>query len=153
MMAAVSFSARTAEVVSKLMHDVETNPGPNCSQVRRCISVPLTSGFRNSADLVQIDFINSHRIVQLLVCIFSPDNSLDFHSDDQWPVSQQSLSMAIVMLNIIIATFSFFFNLVEQTIITWHLKSENPVPTLYFFYFIRVTAMVLFWVLLSPSIS
>ena len=28
-----SSSARTAEVVSKLMHDVETNPGPNCSGV------------------------------------------------------------------------------------------------------------------------
>ena len=28
-----SFSARTAEVTSKLMHDVETNPGPNCSGV------------------------------------------------------------------------------------------------------------------------
>ena len=28
-----SFSARTAEVSSKLMHDVETNPGPNCSGV------------------------------------------------------------------------------------------------------------------------
>ena len=28
-----SFSARTAEVTSKLMHDVETNPGLNCSRV------------------------------------------------------------------------------------------------------------------------
>ena len=28
-----SLSARTAEVVSKLMHDVETDPGPNCSGV------------------------------------------------------------------------------------------------------------------------
>ena len=26
----LSLSARTAEVASKLMHDVETNPGPNC---------------------------------------------------------------------------------------------------------------------------
>ena len=28
-----SLSAKTAEVSSKLMHDVETNPGPNCSGV------------------------------------------------------------------------------------------------------------------------
>ena len=34
MMAAVSFSARTAEVVSKLMHDVESNPGPDCFEVK-----------------------------------------------------------------------------------------------------------------------
>ena len=31
---ALSLSAKTAEVSSKLMHDVETNPGPNCSGVR-----------------------------------------------------------------------------------------------------------------------
>ena len=30
---ALSLSAKTAEVSSKLMHDVETNPGPNCSGV------------------------------------------------------------------------------------------------------------------------
>ena len=29
----LSLSAKTAEVSSKLMHDVETNPGPNCSGV------------------------------------------------------------------------------------------------------------------------
>ena len=29
----LSFSARAAEVASKLMHVVETNPGPNCSGV------------------------------------------------------------------------------------------------------------------------
>ena len=31
-------SAKTAEVSSKLMHDVETNPGPNCSGVS-CVSL------------------------------------------------------------------------------------------------------------------
>ena len=29
----LNLSAKTAEVSSKLMHDVETNPGPNCSGV------------------------------------------------------------------------------------------------------------------------
>ena len=38
-----SSSARTAEVVSKLMHDVETNPGPNCSGVSCFLKVLLIS--------------------------------------------------------------------------------------------------------------
>ena len=35
---ALSLSAKTAEVASKLMHDVETNPGPNCSGVSSFLS-------------------------------------------------------------------------------------------------------------------
>ena len=34
----LNLSAKTAEVSSKLMHDVETNPGPNCSGVS-CVSL------------------------------------------------------------------------------------------------------------------
>ena len=33
LLALLRFSAKTAEVALKLMHDVETNPGPNCSGV------------------------------------------------------------------------------------------------------------------------
>ena len=40
----LSFTAKTAEVASKLMHDVETNPGPNCSGVSSFIrSLTTTS--------------------------------------------------------------------------------------------------------------
>ena len=37
----LSLSARIAELASNLMHDVETNPGPNCSAVSSFVkSVP-----------------------------------------------------------------------------------------------------------------
>ena len=42
---ALSLSAKTAEVTSKLMHDVETNPGPNCSGVS---SFVLTINFHSA---------------------------------------------------------------------------------------------------------
>ena len=36
--AILNLSAKTAEVSTKLMHDVETNPGPNCSGVSNFVS-------------------------------------------------------------------------------------------------------------------
>ena len=59
---ALSLSAKTAEVTSKLMHDVETNPGPNCSGVSSFVeSNSLTLIADNSREdaLVRVNLVSS----------------------------------------------------------------------------------------------
>ena len=59
---ALSLSAKTAEVTSKLMHDVETNPGPNCSGVSSFVeSNSLTLIADNSREdaLVRVNLVFS----------------------------------------------------------------------------------------------
>ena len=49
----LSLSAKTAEVASKLMHDVETNPGPNCSGVSSFVRSPTTTSSIQLAQYMQ----------------------------------------------------------------------------------------------------
>ena len=51
----LSLSAKTAEVASKLMHDVETNPGPHCSGV---------SSFLESNSVTRLPLIRVNALVR-----------------------------------------------------------------------------------------
>ena len=95
----LNLSAKTAEVSSKLMHDVETNPGPNCSGVS-CLteSKSLTHHLLTRVDaLQQVNLVSSLEFstptpVWILLKGFLPDQltpSVVFNATSP-PLPQQS---------------------------------------------------------------